>query len=86
MKTPAVLFPVALSAILLAGCNSDHQQTPGEAVGHAAYEAEKETKKAAKEVSKDLKTFTHDAKEGFKDAKEKDAERKRGRDAEGNAK
>jgi hypothetical protein len=66
--------------MLLGGCKSsepEHKQTPGEAAGHAAYEIEKDAKKAAKEVSKDVKNFAHDAEKGFKDAKQKDAERKK---------
>lgn len=85
MRTLAAALPL----LLLAGCNSgdsDHKKTPGEVVGHAAYEAEKDAKKAAKEVSKDVKTFAHDAKEGFKDAKQKDIEKKKTREGEGAAK
>jgi hypothetical protein len=81
------IFVVALSLISLAGCNSkdsaDHQQTPGEAAGHAAYEAQKDAKKVAKEAAKEIKSFAHDAKEGFQDAKKKDVERKKDREAEG---
>jgi hypothetical protein len=72
-------FVAVLAFVALAGCNSsnssDHQQTPGEAAGHAAYEVQKDAKKVAKEAAKDIKTFAHDAKEGFKDAKEKDAKK-----------
>jgi hypothetical protein len=83
MKTLVIV--VALAA--LSGCNSsssaDHQETPGEAAGHVAYEVQKDAKKAAKEAAKDIKSFSHDAKDGFQDAKQKDAERKKAREAEG---
>jgi len=81
MKTFAVRLAVACSLAGLAGCNlgnsahrDDHQVTPGEQAGHAAYVVEKDAKKAAKEVAQDLKTFSHDAREGFKDEKQKDQE------------
>lgn len=68
---------LAASLAFLAGCSrDDRHQTPGEAAGHAAYEVEKDSKKAAKEMSKDLKSFSHDAKQGFQEAKQKDGERK----------
>ena len=79
MKT-LVRFTATMLLMILAGCrseDSDRRQTPGEAAGHVAYEVEKGTKKAAKELSKDLKSFSHDAKEGFQDAKQKDIERKK---------
>jgi len=44
---------------------------------------EKGAKKVAKEVGKEVKTFSHDAKEGFQDAKKKDIEKKKAREAEG---
>jgi hypothetical protein len=79
MNTLAVRLAVACSLAALAGCNlgnsahrDDHQATPGEQAGHAAYVVEKDAKKAAKEVAQDLKTFGHDAREGFKDEKQKD--------------
>ena len=80
MKTLVISFVAMLTLAGLSGCNSD--KTPGEAAGQAAYEVEKGAKKAAKEISKDVKTFSHDAKEGFKDAKQKDLERKKAREAE----
>ena len=82
MTIPAIGTVIAIS-LVLAGCSrndrsrDDHHQTPGEAAGKAAYEMEKNAKKAAKEVSKDVKTFAHDARQGFQEAKQKDTERKK---------
>ena len=66
---------------LLAGCNysdsahrDDRKETPGEQVGHAAYLAKKDAKKAAEEISQDLKSFKHDAHEGYQEEKQKDLE------------
>jgi hypothetical protein len=83
MNTLAVRLAVACTLAALAGCNQgnsahrdDPQGTPGEQVGHAAYVAEKDAKKAVKEVAQDVKTFSHDAREGFKEEKQKDQEHK----------
>jgi hypothetical protein len=73
MKTLVAI--IALFLAVLAGC--DPAKSPGENAGHAAYEVEKDAKKAAKEIRKDLKEFSHDAKEGFQDAKKKDLDKKK---------
>ena len=82
MKTLAVRFALTCSLAVLGGCNwgksahrDDHQETPGtpgEKVGQAAYKVQKGAEKAAKELQHDLKTFSHDAREGFKEEKQKD--------------
>lgn len=78
MTALSIRIAIVASVTLLAACSrDDRRQTPGETAGHAAYEIEKGTKKAAKEVSKDVKSFAHDARQGFEEAKQKDAERKR---------
>jgi len=79
MKILAVI--TALSLTVLTGCDKD--KTPGETAGHVAYQVEKGAKKVAKEVGKEVKSFSHDAKEGFQDAKKKDIEKKKAREAEG---
>jgi len=79
MKILAVT--IAASVILLTGCDRD--KTPGETAGHVVYQVEKGAKKVAKEVGKEVKSFSHDAKEGFQDAKQKDIEKKKAREAEG---
>ncbi len=76
MKTFTAGLAIA-SCITLLGCNSDtahrddHNQTPGEQVGRAAYVAKQDAKKAAKELSQDLKSFRHDAQEGYQEEKQK---------------
>jgi hypothetical protein len=87
------ILVVAFSLAFLAGCNTDdnarrddHKQTPGEAVGKATYEIQKDAKKAAKEISKDLKSFGRDAKEGYQQQKQKDGTGKQPRDGDGASK
>jgi hypothetical protein len=76
------ILVIAISFLALAGCYSDtakredRHDSPGEATGKAAYNIQKEAKKAAHEAAKDLKTFGHDAREGFQNAKQKDVDRK----------
>jgi hypothetical protein len=90
MKIFVVPFAFAAFLAILTGCGSrdsanrdEHPTTPGTAAGHAAYVIEKDAKKVAKEAAKDIKTFGHDAHEGFQDAKQKDLERKKAKEAEG---
>jgi hypothetical protein len=85
MKTGAIAVAVIFSMALFVGCDSrasDRHETPGEAAGRAAYNVEKESKKAAKELSKDLKTFGHDARQGFESEKRKDEAGKKVREPE----
>jgi len=89
MKTLTVRFAIACTLAVLAGCNWGHSArrddphaTPGEQVGRAAYVAEKNAKKAATELAQDVKTFSHDAREGFKETKQKDQERGKPRNGE----
>lgn len=73
---------IFVSFLILAGCergdsaHRDDRRSPGESAGQAAYEVQKDAKKAAKELGDDLKTFRHDAREGYKDAQEKDRARR----------
>lgn len=75
MTTFARTFTIASGLALLAGCsnsNPSHRgETPGEQVGRAAYDAQKDIKKGAKEVTKDLKQFRHDAQAGYQEEKQR---------------
>jgi hypothetical protein len=75
------ILAIAFVLTFIAGCNrDDHHQTPGEVAGKTAYEVQKDVKKASKELSKDLKSFGHDAREGFQEARQKDLQRKKEKD------
>jgi len=81
------IFGCLFVLMLLTGCyrseadrRDDRRTTPGEAAGKAAYEIQKNAKKAAKEIGKDLKTFGRDAREGFHEQKQKDVERGKARE------
>ena len=76
MKRSYACLALALAVVALAGCADERQKTPGEAAGQAAYTVKKDAEKAAKEIKKDLKSFTHDAKEGYQEAKQKEQIRK----------
>jgi len=84
MNNLGLRFAIACSLAALAGCNQQNtahrDETPGEQVGRAAYEAKKEAKKAAQELSKDLKSFSHDAKAGYQEEKQKNGEREKTRE------
>jgi hypothetical protein len=90
MKILPTGLAVAFSLAVLAGCNTgdtarrddgDHRSA-GEVAGKAAYEIKKGAQKAAKELKKDIQNFNHDAKEGYREQKAKDAARRRDPDPE----
>jgi hypothetical protein len=83
MKILTPCFVVACGLAFLGGCNSsnsahrdEQKETPGEKAGRAAYEAQKDLKKAGKEITQDLKDFRRDARAGYDEAKQKHEEKK----------
>jgi hypothetical protein len=76
------LLTTALCTTLLACHRSESENrhikdanTPAGKVGQVAYEAAKESGKAAKVVGKELSKAAHEAHEGWKEAAEKDKAR-----------
>lgn len=74
---PELLVLTALCACLW-GCNRDHKaaNTPAGKVGQVAYHAVQVTGKAAKAAGHELSKAAHDAHEGWKEAAEKDKEKR----------
>lgn len=84
MKNFTRCFALACGLAWMSGCSSwnptqqnGQKETPGQQVGRAAYDAQKDVKKGAKEITQDLKDFRRDAREGYQEEKQKHEQKKK---------